>query len=67
MIETIWLAAEIGVQVNVTVTVRRTHTPAVYGAPPATVAATLIDGDVFVMLIRSKVEEASKGGLPVSR
>jgi len=57
--ETIWLSAEIGVQVNVTVTVRRTHTPAVYGAPPAIVAATLIEGDVLVMLIRSKVEVVS--------
>jgi hypothetical protein len=54
--ETIWLSAEIGVQENVTVTVRRTHTPAVYGAPPAIVATTWIVGEVLVMLIRSKVE-----------
>ena len=54
--ETIWIASEIGVHVNVTVTVRRTQTPAVYGAPPATVAATLIVGASLMMLTRSKIE-----------
>ena len=56
MTETIWLSAEIGSQVNVTVTVRVTHTPAVYVAPPAIVAATWIVGEVLTMLMWSKVD-----------